>query len=163
MAHKTQGNIYLHSPIYCEEYYKGCRWTTRWSIECEVQKDPKHRNFCPLGLGVHHPPNFPGGSVDKESACNARDLALIPGLGRSLGEGNGSPLQYSCLKNPMDRKAGGLQSVGSQRVGHDWMTNSFRPPSMWMCSPTQKLSKPCGFYVGSIRLAWWVKSLTTVD
>ena len=46
---------------------------------------------------------FPGGSEDKASACNAGDLGSIPGLGRSPGEGNGNPLQYSCLENPMDR------------------------------------------------------------
>ena len=45
---------------------------------------------------------FPGGSEVKASACNAGDLGLIPGLGRSPGEGNGNPLQYSCLENPMD-------------------------------------------------------------
>ena len=44
-----------------------------------------------------------GGSVGKEFACNAEDLGLIPGLGRSLGEGNANPLQYSCLETPMDR------------------------------------------------------------
>ena len=49
---------------------------------------------------------FPGGSEEvKVSACNAGDLVSIPGLGRSSGEGNGNPLQYSCLENPMDRKA----------------------------------------------------------
>ena len=42
------------------------------------------------------------GSDSKESAYNARDLGLIPGLGRSPGEGNGSPLEYSCLEDPMD-------------------------------------------------------------
>ena len=45
---------------------------------------------------------FLGGSEVKASACNVGDLGLIPGLGRSLGEGNGNPLQYSCLENPMD-------------------------------------------------------------
>ena len=45
---------------------------------------------------------FPGGSAGKESACNAGDPGSIPGLGRSPGEGNGNPLQYSCLENPMD-------------------------------------------------------------
>ena len=45
---------------------------------------------------------FPGGSEAEASACNAGDLGSIPGLGRSPGEGNGSPLQYSCLENPMD-------------------------------------------------------------
>ena len=48
---------------------------------------------------------FPGGSAGKESACNAGDLGSIPGLGRSPGEGNGHPLQYSGLKNSMDRGA----------------------------------------------------------
>ena len=46
---------------------------------------------------------FPGGSDDKESACNAGDASLIPGLGRSPGEGNGNPLQYAWLENSMDR------------------------------------------------------------
>ena len=45
---------------------------------------------------------FPGGSDSKESACNAGHLGLIPGLGSSLGEGNGYPLQYSCLENSRD-------------------------------------------------------------
>ena len=45
---------------------------------------------------------FPGGSDGKESACNAGDLGSISVLGRSPGEGNGTPLQYSCLENPMD-------------------------------------------------------------
>ena len=45
---------------------------------------------------------FPGGSDGKASAYNVGDLGLIPALGRSLGEGNGSPLQYSCLENLMD-------------------------------------------------------------
>ena len=48
---------------------------------------------------------FPGGSDGKASACNAGDPGLIPGSGRSPGEGNGNPLQYSCLENPMDRGA----------------------------------------------------------
>ena len=58
------------------------------------------------------PGGFPGGSVSKESTCNAKetvcnagDLGLIPGSGRSPGEGNGNPLQYSCLVNSMDRGA----------------------------------------------------------
>ena len=42
---------------------------------------------------------FPGGSDGKESACNAGDMCSIPGLGRFSGEGNGNPLQYSCLEN----------------------------------------------------------------
>ena len=45
------------------------------------------------------------GSDSKESACNAEDLGSVPGSGRSPGEGNGNPLQDSCLGNPMDRRA----------------------------------------------------------
>ena len=48
---------------------------------------------------------FPGGSDGKESACNTRDLNLIPGLGRLSGEGNGNPLQYSRQESPMARGA----------------------------------------------------------
>ena len=49
--------------------------------------------------------DFPGGLDDKASAYNAGDPGSIPGLGRSSGEGNGNPLQYSCLENPIDRGA----------------------------------------------------------
>ena len=59
---------------------------------------------------------LPGGSDGKESACNVGDPGSIPGSGRSPVEGNGNPLQYSCLENPMDR---GAQSVGLQRIGQD--------------------------------------------
>ena len=54
-------------------------------------------------------PLFPGGSDGKVSACNAGDLGSIPGSGRSPGEGNGNPLQYSCLENPME--GGALQAT----------------------------------------------------
>ena len=49
--------------------------------------------------------DFPGGSDSQESACNAGDLGLIPGLGRSPGKGNGDPFQYSSLENSKDRGA----------------------------------------------------------
>ena len=52
-----------------------------------------------------HIHQFPGGSDDKASDYNARDPGSIPGLGRSPGEGNGNPFQYSCLENSMDREA----------------------------------------------------------
>ena len=52
-----------------------------------------------------HPVGFPGGSNGKESACSAGDLGSSTELGRSPGEGNGNPLQYSCLENPMNREA----------------------------------------------------------
>ena len=62
---------------------------------------------------------FPGGSDGKESACNEGDLGLISGSGRCSGGGNGNPLQYSCQGIPWTVESGGLQSIESQRVGHD--------------------------------------------
>ena len=59
------------------------------------------------------------GAEVKASACNVGDLGSIPGLGRSLGEGNGNPLQYSCLENPMDGGAWWAIVHGLQRVRHD--------------------------------------------
>ena len=59
---------------------------------------------------------FPGGSDDKESACNVGDLGFIPGLGRSPGEGNGYPLQYSSWRILQTEEPGGLPSMVSQRV-----------------------------------------------
>ena len=52
----------------------------------------------------------------KNLPASARDVSLIPGSGRSPGEGNGSLLQYSCLENPMEREAWGLQSMGLQEL-----------------------------------------------
>ena len=58
---------------------------------------------------------FPSDSVDKESACNAGDMNLIAGSGRSPEEGNGNPLHCSCLENPWTEKPGGLQSMRLQK------------------------------------------------
>ena len=55
--------------------------------------------------------DFPGSSDGKASVYNVGDLGLIPGLGRSPGEGNGNPFQYSCLENPMDRESHGQRSL----------------------------------------------------
>ena len=65
---------------------------------------------------------FPGGSVSKDSACNAGDLGSIPGSGRSSGEGHGNPLQYSCLENPMDGGAWQATVHGITRVEHNLTT-----------------------------------------
>ena len=62
---------------------------------------------------------FPGGSDCKESACDAGYLGLILGSGHSPGEGNGSPFQYPCLENSMDREAWRATVYGVARVGYD--------------------------------------------
>ena len=72
------------------------KWNLNYFIKVIVKKSSEHTR---LLWG------FPGGSNGKESACNAGDLDLIPGSGRSPGEGKGDPLQCSCLDNSMDRGA----------------------------------------------------------
>ena len=74
--------------------------------------------------GFHH------SSVGKESACNTGDLRSIPGSGRSPGEGNGNPLQYSCLETPMNRGGWPATVHGVTRVGHDLVTKSPPPDNL---------------------------------
>ena len=66
--------------------------------------------------------DFLGGSVINNPPINVEDAGLIPGLERFPEEGNGNPLQYSCLENSKDRGAWRLQSMGMQRVGHNLAT-----------------------------------------
>ena len=75
-----------------------CRrpWFDSWVGKIHWRRD---RLPTPVFLG------FPRGSAGKESACNAGELGSIPGSGRCPGEGNGCPLKYSCLGNPMDRRS----------------------------------------------------------
>ena len=77
---------------------------------------------------------FPGGSVGKESTCNEGDLALIPGLGTSPGEGKGCPLQYSGLENSMECIVHGVAK--SQTWLSDFHFTSFPPtwPAYWILS-----------------------------
>ena len=65
---------------------------------------------------------FHGGSVVKNPPANAGDVGLIPGSGRSPGERNGNPLQYSCLENLMDRNVAGYSPWGRRRVRKDLAT-----------------------------------------
>jgi len=68
-------------------------------------------------------PDFPGGSDGKASVYNVGDPGSIPRSGRSPGEGNGNPLQYYCWKIPWMEEPSRLQSMGTQRVGHNWATS----------------------------------------
>ena len=94
--------IWLHTP--------GCsRWVTTYHGFLG------HEDlFCIVILCILATWGFPDDSDGKESACNAGHLGLIPGLGRSPGEGNGYPLQFSCLENPWTEEPGTLWSMGLQ-------------------------------------------------
>ena len=87
-----------------------------------------HRNFGNLPNGVIYQ-GFPSGSDGKASVCSAGSLGSIPGLGRSPGEGNGSPLQYSCLENPMDR---GVWQVAKSLTLLSEFTFTFLWQSLWL-------------------------------
>ena len=120
---------------------------------------------------------FPGGSVGKESACNAGGLGLILGLGRSPGGGHGNPPQYSCLENPLgQRSLAGCSSWG-QRVGYDWASecevwsrcgfNVYFPNDSWCQASFQvffcinTLSRECKNYshttLKSLNFIWSTK------
>ena len=90
---------------------------TRCMVSC-------HLAHCPLSL------DFLGGSDSKESSFSAGDRGTIPGSRRPPGEGNGSPFQYSCLENSMDRGAWWATVHVVTRPGHNLMTNTpFSPHS----------------------------------
>ena len=84
-----------------------CHWVVPVGLQLRVARCLKHRfrtpKMCILRRG--YTVDFPGGSDSKVSVYNVGDLGLIPGLGRSPGEGNGNPLQDYYLENPMDRGA----------------------------------------------------------
>ena len=86
---------------------------------------PIHMNlFCPAKIQTELQYGLPRGSVVNSLPTNAGDSGSIPGLGQSPGGGLGSPLQYSCLGNPMD--GGAWQVTGSQRVRHNLPTKTKR-------------------------------------
>ena len=76
---------------------------------------------------------LPGGSIGKESACSVGALGSIPGLGRSTGEGNGNPLQHSCLGNPTDKEVWQATVQEVSRIGHVLATKP-PPPHRFMVS-----------------------------
>ena len=86
----------MRSPLLCA----GFKFSPTQS-QFSISRVPSSRN---QGLYLTTS-DFPGGSDGKASAYNVGDRGSIPGLGRSLGEGNGTPFQYFCLENPMDREA----------------------------------------------------------
>ena len=98
------------------------RWNIVKSILCFLSppngSEKTFKNW-PLGTACDKL-GFPGVSDGKESAYIAGNQSLIPGLGKSPGERNGNPFQYSCWRIPRTEEPGGLLSMGSQRVRHNW-------------------------------------------
>ena len=97
----------LHS--ICQHIWKTQQWPQDWkrSVFIPIPKKGHAKgcsNYRTIALISHasRDEGFPGGSEVKASACSVGDLGSIPGLGRSPGEGNSNPVQYSCLENPMD-------------------------------------------------------------
>ena len=105
-----------YSPLDLDEW----RWMNNWTWRHYFENNwPSWASSVHLQIKLMQKEWLSG----KEFACSAADIGhvgLIPGLAKAPGEGNGSPLQYSCLGNPMDRGGWWLQFMGSQRVRHDW-------------------------------------------
>ena len=99
--------------VWTKMLYKRCCEKKK---RCCVTTDTHNQRFGKRKQG------FPGGSVVKNPPSNAGNVGLILGLGRSPGAGNGNPLQYPCLENSINREAWRAQSMGLQRVRHNWVT-----------------------------------------
>ena len=103
---------------------------------------------------------FPGGSDSKGSFCNAGGLGLIPGFGRSLEEGMATHSSILAWRIPMTKEAGGLQSVGSQRVGHNRVV---KHTHTWFRAVKHLSSRETGFsssMVPSLPLSRWLSLMT---
>ena len=109
-------------------------WTIPWTeepgglqfmehIESDMTKEmwqaPAHRYCPPRSFSCSYTASFPGGSDRKESSCNAGDPGLIPGLGRSPGEGKATQSSILAWRIPWTEDPGRLQSTGWQSIGHD--------------------------------------------
>ena len=93
-------------------------WPKFWSFNYSISPSNEYSGLISFKMGFH------GSSTGKESTCNAGDPSSIPGLGRSPGEGNSYPLQYSCLENSMDRGAWQV-TIHGITIRHDWVTFTF--------------------------------------
>ena len=125
----------LFSMSVCFVNMLGCWYLSNISL-----KSPWFIGKCSLNIWFNYFKmlfwGFPGGPDGKESTCNVGDLGLIPGLGRSLGEGNSYPLQYSYLENSMDRESW-------QAVVHGVTTGLSDSHSLGGSVPCEGRSVPC--------------------
>ena len=113
------------NPLYVHVYPLFCRFPSHLGHHRVLSRVPVLCSRFSLVIYFMHSSiymSFPDGSDDEESVCNGGDPGLIPESGRSPGEQNHN--QYCCLRNSMDRIVCGLQTMGSQRVGYNWVTNT---------------------------------------
>ena len=109
--HMSTQMLVLGNSVHNRQKVGSVQMSTSWRVD-------KQNLYLYNGMG------FPGGSDGKESACKAGDLGSIPGWGRSPGEGNSYPLQFTCLENSMDRGAGWTAVHSTAKSWTKWLTLS---------------------------------------
>ena len=112
----------------------GHLWSSGFQSPRDGSKEAQRPSFNFFLIILKFILGLPGGSDGKESTCNAGDLGTIPGLGRSLERGQGSPLQYSCLVDPHGQRSLEGCSPWGCRVGHDWVTKHSTAQSLFYYS-----------------------------
>ena len=125
------------------------------TLVCSCLQSIKYQDLSSLSMKYRGGKGgFPCSSVGKEFACDAGDLGLIPGSGRSPGEGNGNPLQYSCLENPTDR---GTWWATVYRVSMSWAWQKWLSSSSSILFVRKAKIAPLTIFSwkqGSSRLIW---------
>ena len=105
-------SIFPSIRVFSNESVLRIRWPKYWSFSFSISPSSEYLALISFRMG------FPGSSPGKESACNAGDPSSVPELGRSPGEINSYPLQYSCLENSMDRGAWQV-TIHGITIGYD--------------------------------------------
>ena len=143
--------------ISCTNRWILCHWVTREALW------PYIHIYIYLQLWLRA---FPGGSDCKESACNAGDLGLIPGLGKSPGEGMATHSNILAWRIPWTEEPCVLQSMGSQTTGHNWATNTLtfkdliRLPRFLSGKESACQCRRCRFYPWVRKIPWRRKRAT---
>ena len=116
-------HTFIHHTLYIHLFKKYCALTRQWVFSQAPEVVSLRRFLVTWRIQFtelsHASGPFPGGSVVKNQLANAGDAGSIPGLGRFPGDRNGIQLQILAWEIPWTEEPGGLQSMGTQRVGHD--------------------------------------------
>ena len=140
-------------------YHQGSPGGRHFNHPCFIRKSRGSEEISNLCRLRSLEGSFPGGSEVKASACNVGDLGSIPGSGRSPGEGNGNPLQYSCLENPMD---GGAWWATVHLVAKSWTRRLDLNPGL---SDLKVCARTChpNSHFRSLGLSFFLCKIETVD